>query len=435
DYVENGAKTEDGKYISSYACEPETVDKEFLLAKQEYLRKTGRQQRSDVIAYQIRQSFMPGEITPEEANQIGYDLAMSFTKGKHAFIVATHTDRAHIHNHIIFNSTNLDCDRKFRNFFLSSFVIQRISDGLCLEHGLSVIKPKDYKDRENKDYRRVSIRSRILEDIDAALEKKPNNFEELLNLLEQEGYEVKRAKRTALKGKGQKRFIRFDSLEEGYKEADLRAMFESGEKQPRRKTPARDFDLLINIQEKLAQGKTGGYERWAKVYNIKQLSKALLFLEEHDVRDYETLAKRAADASARFNELSDQIRAAEKRLAEIAELKKHIITYSKTRGVYVAYRKSGYSKKFLEAHREEITLHKAAKEAFSKLDGKIPKVKDLNEEYQMLLSQKRAGYKEYYQAKKKRNDYMIAKQNIDSIMQTDLEQEKKRREAMRGQLR
>ena len=234
DYVENGAKTEDGKYISSYACEPETVDKEFLLAKQEYLRKTGRQQRSDVIAYQIRQSFMPGEITPEEANQIGYDLAMSFTKGKHAFIVATHTDRAHIHNHIIFNSTNLDCDRKFRNFFLSSFVIQRISDGLCLEHGLSVIKPKDYKERENKDYHRVSIRSRMLEDIDAALDKKPNNFEELLNLLELEGYEVKRAKRTALKGKGQKRFIRFDSLEEVYKEADLKAMPEAGEKQPRR---------------------------------------------------------------------------------------------------------------------------------------------------------------------------------------------------------
>ena len=115
DYAKNGEKTQNGQYISSYACDPETADQEFLLSKKEYLRITGRQIPGDIIAYQIRQSFKPGEVTPEEANKIGYETAMRFTHGEHAFLVATHTDRAHIHNHVIFNSTSLSCDRKFKD--------------------------------------------------------------------------------------------------------------------------------------------------------------------------------------------------------------------------------------------------------------------------------------------------------------------------------
>lgn len=142
DYAMNTEKTEKGEYINSYACDPKTVDEEFMLSKREYLRITGRQPKGDIIAYQIRQSFKPGEISPEEANQVGYETAMRFTKGNHAFIVATHVDKKHIHNHIIFNSTTLDCTRKFRDFFFVGIVLQRLSDIICLEHGLSVIKPR-----------------------------------------------------------------------------------------------------------------------------------------------------------------------------------------------------------------------------------------------------------------------------------------------------
>lgn len=415
EYAKNGEKTEDGQYVSSYACDAETVDEEFLLAKREYLRITGRQQQNDVIAYQIRQSFKPGEVTPEEANAIGYELAQSFTKGNHAFIVATHTDRAHIHNHIIFNSTNLDCDRKFRNFFLSSFVIQKISDNLCLRHGLSVIKPRAYRDRDNQGYRRESIRSRICEDIDKALDRKPSSFDELLAFLAEQNYEIKKGKNIAVRGTGQKRFIRLSSLDDDHAEKALRALFEgSGDKLSRR--PQREFDLLINVQEKLAQGKGAGYERWAKVHNIKMVSKALLFLQERGVRDIETLRERASTASTRFSDISKTIKDAEKRMAEIAVLKTHIINYSKTREIYVKYRESGYSKKFLEAHREEITLHKAAKEAFKALDGKIPKVKDLNAEYAELLARKKQAYSEYREAKQEMQDYLIAKQNIEQLL-------------------
>ncbi|MCC8102265.1 MAG: relaxase/mobilization nuclease domain-containing protein [Clostridiales bacterium] len=153
DYAKNPEKTEKGELVTSYECDPITVDEEFMLSKRQYEHSTGRHQKNNVIAYQIRQSFKPGEVTAEEANQIGYELAMSFTKGKHAFIVATHTDRAHIHNHIVFNSTTLDGSRKFVNFFLSYLAVQKISDRLCVQHGLSIIDAKPYSQREKKsDY-------------------------------------------------------------------------------------------------------------------------------------------------------------------------------------------------------------------------------------------------------------------------------------------
>ena len=150
DYSQNAAKTNDGEFISSYESDSKTANEEFLLSKRQYQHITGRQQKNNIIAYQIRQSFKPGEITPEEANQVGYETAMRWTKGNHAFIVATHIDKAHIHNHIIYNSTSIDCSRKFNNFFLSGLAIQRLSDRVCAEHGLSIITPKPYRERQTR---------------------------------------------------------------------------------------------------------------------------------------------------------------------------------------------------------------------------------------------------------------------------------------------
>lgn len=384
--------------------------------------------KGDVIAYQIRQSFKPGEITPEEANEVGYETGMRFTKGKHAFIVATHVDRAHIHNHIIFNSTNLECDRKFRDFWFSGIALQRLSDIICLEHGLSVIprvKPSE-RQRRTKYPERVSMRDVIREDILQCLDQKPTDFEELLKLLQAEGYEIKRGKHTAVCGKGQKRFIRFRSLGEEFTEENLKKVI-AGEKEPpernekvleqkEAKPKKRKFDLVVDIQEKMAQGKNGGYVRWAKKYNVKQFAESILFLQLHDIHDKETLDALVDGSSAKYHELMKTIKDAEEKMAANKVIKTHIINYAKTRETYIAYRKSGYSKKFYEAHRDEITLHKAAKEAFSKLpDGKIPKVKDLNEEFARLLSEKKAAYSEYKKIKKEIRDYQIAKQNVESF--------------------
>ena len=426
DYAKNGEKTQQGELVSSYACNAEIADKEFAESKMEYLRLTGRKPKGDIIAYQIRQSFKPGEITPEEANRIGYETAMRFTKGNHAFIVATHTDKAHIHNHIIFNSTNLACDRKFRDSWFIALALQKLSDLVCLENGLSIIKPRKPSEREKRTTypQKETLRSEICADINSALLQKPEDFEKLLKLLMEQGYEIKRGKNLAIKGKSQKRFIRFKSLGAGYTETDLKDILaEKSEQSPERKENGKrgfhkkkEFDLLIDIQKKIQEGKGAGYTRWAKVYNIKQISQALLFLQEHEVRDYETLAARANAASSLFSELTQTIKVSEKRLGEIAVLKTHIINYAKTKDIYVAYRKSGYSKRYFEAHREEITLHKAAKEAFGKLDGKIPRVKDLSAEYAVVLAEKKRAYAEYRQVKKDMQEYLTAKHNVDAIL-------------------
>lgn len=224
DYAKNGEKTEDGKYISSYECNPEFVDLEFAQAKKEYLRKTWRQPKGDVIAYQIRQSFKPGEITPEEANRVGYETGMRFTKGNHAFIVATHVDRAHIHNHIIFNSTNLECDRKFRDFWFSGIALQRLSDIICLEHGLSIIPKAKPSERQHriKYPERITFRDIIRDEIWNCLQQNPTDLDNLLMLLQEKGYEIKRGKHTAIRGKDQKRFIRFRSLGDDFSEENLK---------------------------------------------------------------------------------------------------------------------------------------------------------------------------------------------------------------------
>ena len=169
-----------------------------------YEQATGRSQKSNIIAYQIRQSFRPGEITAEEANRIGYELASRFLKGKHAFIVATHTDREHIHNHIIYNSTTLDGTRKFRDFFFSGLAVQRLSDLICLEHQLSVIEKKPYRERQKRiTYPpKESNRDRLCSVIDEILQQKPTDYEDFLQKLEQQGYEIKRGKYTSVKAHG-----------------------------------------------------------------------------------------------------------------------------------------------------------------------------------------------------------------------------------------
>ena len=419
DYVQNPDKTEQGELVSCYECSPLTVDEEFMLSKRQYELATGRRQKSDIIAYQIRQSFKPGEITAEEANKVGYELAMRFTKGKYAFIVATHTDRHHIHNHVIFNSTALDGSKKFRDFFFSALAVQRLSDLICLEHQLSVIEIKPYRERQKRTLYppKESNRDRLCDIIDSILAEKPKDYEDFLQKLEQQGYEVKRGKYTAVKGKGQKRFIRFRTLGTGYGEDEIKAVLEGKAKhQPYQKKQPKEqpFQLLVDIQEKMAEGKSVGYKKWATKFNLKEMSKTLLFLQEQKISSADELQDRAAAATERYHAMGDSIKAAEARLTEIAVLKTHIINYAKTRPVYDAYRKSGYSKKFLEAHREEITLHKAAKAAFDEAGmKKLPKVKELDAEFSELLTKKKAAYPDYRKARNEMQELVRAQKNVE----------------------
>ena len=429
DYGKNPEKTEDGKYISSYECDPATVAAEFLLAKASYKAMTGREQKkgSDVLCYQIRQSFYPGEITPEEANRVSYELAMRWTKGRHAFIVTTHTDKQHIHSHIYYNSTTLDCTRKFRNFWGSSFALRRLSDRLCLENGLSIVEnPKPRSKGKFRNYgewqagqkKPLTYQDRLRAAIDTALAKKPADFPAFLSLMEQAGYEVKQRRGAiSFRAPGQERFtrLRSDTLGEGYSEADIRAALSGSHQRPGQPHPK--ISLAIDIQSRL-QGKGPGYERWAKVFNLKQMAAALAYLQDNGLTDYEQLEQKATAATERFHKLSDQIKSTEAALHTNMELKAATVQYAKTRPVFEKYKASKYSKKFLAEHEADIELYRAACADFKAILGgaKLPKMDTLKEEGRKLSEQKKKLYAEYRKTKANMQEVTTIKANIDYLL-------------------
>lgn len=425
DYAKNPDKTAGGTWVTTYACDPRTVDAEWALSKREYFEITGRERKNEVIAYQVRQSFRPGEITPEEANRVGYELAERFLKGSYAFLVATHIDKSHIHNHILWNATSLDCTHKFRNFLGSGRAVARLSDQICLEHQLSVIADPQHRGKRYDQWlgekAKPSQRERLRCAMDEALRQQPGDFEALLTMLQAAGWEIKRGKQISLRGSGEKRFKRLDTLGEGYSEAELRAVLAGKRTHMPRVRKAyqnkRQINLLVDIQAKLQEGKGAGYERWAKVFNLKQMARTMAYLSEHAVTSYEELKDKADKAAALCAALTKEQQATEQKMAANAALKTHILNYLKTREIFAAYKASGYSKKYLAAHEQEIRLHREAKEAFNGLGlKKLPTVKSLQEEYALLAAQKKKEAADYRQARKEKRELMTAKANIDRIL-------------------
>lgn len=423
DYAKNPDKTDKGQLVSAYECNPDTVDAEFALSKREYFKITGRKPKGDIIAYQVRQSFKPGEITPEEANAVGYEFAKRFTKENYAFIVCTHIDKKHIHNHIIWNSTALDCTRKFRNFWGMAASVRMLSDIICFKHGLSIIdKPKKHGKSYNTwlgENEYISNRDYLKAAIDKALSQKPKTYDAFFALLHKDGYQVVPGKHLAFTHSRQKKNIRIRSLGDGYSERDIQAAI-LGHKAHSSKTKQKHYEktnLLSDIEKMINSGKGAAYENWAKKFSAKQIAKSIIFLKEHHFSNYDEFAKNVNEKQARYTKLSSSIKSAEKRLSEIAVLKKHIINYSKTKDIYVGYRKSGYSKKYLAEHEADILIHKAAKKAFDELRlNKLPTIKMLNSEYAKLLSEKKENYAEYVNLKKEVREILLHKQNYEYIL-------------------
>lgn len=438
-YVKNPDKTDGEQLITSYECDSQMADAEFLFSKQQYVLNTGRDRGKDnVIAYHLRQSFAPGEITPEEANRLGQELARRFTKGNHAYIVCTHVDKQHLHNHVIFNSVTLDCDRKFRNFWGSSKAIRRLNDTICIENGYSIIAdPKPHGKSYNKwlgDAKKPSHREQLRFAIDRALEQKPADFDALLKLIGDAGYEIKHSKNPSFRCKGQKRFVRLDTLGDNYTKDALCAVIAGVKKHTPRTISAtrnapKKLNLVVDIQRKLAEGKGAGYQRWASVFNLKQMAQTVNFLNDHNLLAYDELVGKTDAATTNYHELSDQLKAIEKRMNEVTALRRHIINYMKTREVYVAYRKAGYSKKFLAEHESDILIHKAAKQAFDELHlEKLPTIRSLQDEYARLEAEKKKTYLAYRQAKNDMRELLTAKANVDRMLGYDLQTPEKEKE-------
>lgn len=425
DYAQNPNKTEQGELVIGYACDPHTADEEFFLAKREYEYITGRNQgKKNILAYHIRQSFKPGEITPQEASEVGYELAARFTKGKHAYIVAVHTDRKHIHCHIVINSTTLDCTGKFDNFFGSTFAVWRLSDLICAEHGLSVIEnPKPSKGRDYGDWlgadKPLSWQEKLRLKIDEVLPT-CSTFEDFIAAMKAAGYAVKdNRKYISLCAPEQKRPTRLKTLGENYTEAAIRERL-AGTKIIASSGAGGGHmrvNLLIDIQAKIREGKGDGYEQWVRIFNLKQAAKTLIFLKENGINSYEDLVKKSSSASGGFSALTVKIKDTDKRLGEISELQKYIGTYSKTKDTYAQYKASGWDKDFYEQFRADITLHRAAKKYFDGLElKKLPSISSLKQEYAVLLAEKKKLYSGYHDAKDNMRELLVAKGNADRIL-------------------
>ena len=435
DYGQNPDKTEGGELISSYGCDHMTADAEFLLSKAKYKAATGREQRrdADVLCYQIRQSFKPGEITPEEANRIGYETAMRWTKGKYQFFVCTHIDKEHIHNHIYYNSTAYDRSRKFRNFIGSSFALRRLSDRVCLEHDLSVIaNPKLHSKGRYLHYgqwlgenQKLSQKEQIRFAIDTALTERPEDFADFLRRMETAGIQVRRGRGGVISFlvPGQQRAARFraSTLGDGYGPEDVQAVIDG--KAPTRtatarKAPApRRVNLLIDIQERMRQGKGPAYERWAKVYNLKQMAAALQYLKEHQLFEYDDLAAKTDAATERFHTLAGVIQQTEAELSRVSDLMAAVVQYAKTRPAFDGYKAAKYSRKYLAEHEAELADYRAAKATMAELLGgeKLPKMDVLKEKRRQLAARKKALYLEYRKAQQDMRELVAVKGSVDHL--------------------
>ena len=428
DYIQNPDKTDGKMLISSFGCSPETADIEFGFTLSQAL------DRGDNLAHHLIQSFEPGEVDYQKAHEIGKQLADAVTKGQYEYVLTTHIDKGHIHNHIIFCAANFVDYRKYNSNKRSYYGIRNLSDRLCRENGLSVLVPE--KGSRGKNYavykKEKTAKGRLKTAVDALIPQ-VSSFEELLSRLEAAGYEIKRGKYVSCLVPGQERYTRLKTLGADYTEEAIRERIE-GRRARSVKAPKteRGVSLLIDIENSIKAAQSRGYEQWAKIHNLKQAAKTLNFLTEHQISQYGELTARIAEIQIESEQAAESLKSAEKRLADMAVLIKNVSTFQKTKPVYDAYRKARNKESYRAAHERGIILHEAAAKALKAAGvAKLPDITALQAEYEKLQEQKEALRADYGKQKKQVKEYDVIKQNIDSILRQPREPEREK-EAERG---
>ena len=426
DYIQNPDKTDGKMLVSSFGCSYETADIEFGYTLSQALDKGSN------LAFHLIQSFAPGEVDYEKAHEIGKQLADAVTKGQHEYVVTTHIDKGHIHNHVIFCAVNFVDHHKYNSNKRSYYGIRNMSDKLCRENGLSVVVPgKGSKGKSYAEYQAektgTSWKGKLKIAVDALIPQ-VSSFEELLTRLQAAGYEIKPGKYVSCRAPGQERFTRLKTLGADYTEEAIRERI-AGRRAKAAKAPReqRDVSLLIDIENSIKAAQSKGYEQWAKIHNLKQAAKTMNFLTEHKIEQYADLVSRIEEMSAESGQAADALKNAEKRLADMAVLIKNVSTYQKTKPVYDAYRKARNREKYRAGQEQAIILHEAAARSLKAAGiAKLPNLAALQSEYEALQAQKEALYADYGKLKKKVREYDIIKQNIDSILQADRQPEREK---------
>ena len=401
DYIENPDKTDDKLLVSSFACSYETADIEFeMLLAQAY-------QKGNNLAHHLIQSFAPGEATAEQAHEIGKQLADEVLQGKYPYVLTTHIDKGHVHNHLIFCAVDMVNQRKYISNKQSYAYIRRTSDRLCKEHGLSVVKPGQSKGK--------SWKAKLKAAIDAVIPQ-AKDFDDFLRLMQAQGYEIKHGKFISFRAPGQERFTRCKTLGEAYTEEAIKERI-NGRAITRRPKKRKRISLRIGLENSIKAQQSAGYEKWAKLHNLKQAAMTLNFLTEHGIDTYPDLESRVAEITAASDEAAAALKAAEHRLADMAVLIKNVTTYKQLQPVALEYRKAADRVKFRREHESTLILYEAAAKTLKEQGmKKLPNLYALKAEYKRLAEEKERLYEQYGEMKKQMQEYGIIKQNVDGIL-------------------
>lgn len=422
DYIQNPDKTDEKMLVSSFGCSAETADIEFGFTLAQAIDKGNN------LAHHLIQSFEPGEVDYEKAHAIGKQLADAVTKGQYEYVLTTHIDRGHVHNHIIFCAVNFVDHHKYNSNRRSYYGIRNMSDRLCRENGLSVVVPsKGSKGKSYAEYQAEKVgaswKGKLKIAVDALIPQ-VSSFEELLSRLQAAGYEIKPGKYVSCRAPGQERFTRLKTLGADYTEEAIRERIE-GKRVRAAKAPSANrggVSLLIDIENSIKAAQSRGYEQWAKIHNLKQAAKTMNFLTEHKIEQYADLVSRIEEVAAASEQVANSLKAVEKRLADMAVLMKHVATYQKTKPVYDAYRRAKKKEQFRAGQEDKLILHEAAAKALKAAGiSKLPNLAELQEEYGKLQAQKEVLSADYGKLKKQVKEYDVIRQNIDSILRLEKE--------------
>lgn len=426
-YILNPEKTDEKLLVSSYGCASETAAREF-----EWTRKIAEQKGMNpvrIIARHVIQSFEIGEVTPELAHEIGKQFADEILGGKYEYVLTTHIDKDHVHNHLIFNAVDFVDYHAYKSYKRIYYDMREVSDRLCKENGLSVIPPSQNKGMGYKEYteakRGTSWKQKLKQTIDR-LVITAKDYDDFLRLMQEAGYEIKTGKYISFRAEGQERFTRSKTIGENYTEERIKERIAGRTpRRNRRQTVPKGISLIGDIQERIRLIDSKGYEYKAKLTILKEAARTLNYLTENNLLQYADLEKKVEDVHSSYDRTGKELKAVEARLREVQPLIKNISNYQRLKPVYDAFQKAKDKPSFKAKHEAELVIFEAARSTLLAMQGeeKLPSLKTLQAEQQRLLEEQQRLYDERAKLKKEARMIDTLKANVDDFLKPNTERD------------
>ena len=419
-YILNPEKTDEKLLVSSYGCASETAAREF-----EWTRKIAEQKGMNpvrIIARHVIQSFEIGEVTPELAHEIGKQFADEILGGKYEYVLTTHIDKDHVHNHLIFNAVDFVNYHAYKSYKRIYYDMREVSDRLCKENGLSVIPPSQNKGMGYKEYteakRGTSWKQKLKQTIDR-LVITAKDYDDFLRLMQEAGYEIKTGKYISFRAEAQERFTRSKTIGENYTEERIKERIAGRTpRRNRRQTVPKGISLIGDIQERIRLIDSKGYEYKAKLTILKEAARTLNYLTENNLLQYADLEKKVEDVHSSYNRTGKELKGVEARLREVQPLIKNISNYQRLKPVYDAFQKAKDKPGFKAKHEAELVIFEAARSTLLAMQGdeKLPSLKTLQAQQQRLLDEQQRLYDERAKLKKEVKKIETIKSNVDTFL-------------------